>query len=65
MIQHELMGALHIMTNILYLHYLIHLFHIFSGDIGHYDENCDFYVVDRVKELIKYNAYQVLLSCGN
>lgn len=30
-----------------------------SGDMGYYDENEDFYVVDRLKELIKYKAYQV------
>ncbi len=30
-----------------------------SGDIGYADENGCFYIVDRVKELIKYKAYQV------
>ena len=30
-----------------------------TGDIGHYDEDEHFYIVDRVKELIKYNGYQV------
>lgn len=30
-----------------------------SGDIGYVDEEGYLYVVDRVKELIKYNAYQV------
>ena len=30
-----------------------------TGDIGFYDENECFYVVDRLKELIKYNALQV------
>ena len=30
-----------------------------TGDIGFYDENQCFYVVDRLKELIKYNALQV------
>lgn len=30
-----------------------------SGDIGYADEEGYFFIVDRVKELIKYNAYQV------
>ncbi|XP_070575435.1 uncharacterized protein [Ptychodera flava] len=30
-----------------------------TGDIGHYDEKGHFYVVDRLKELIKYKAFQV------
>ncbi|XP_066138247.1 luciferin 4-monooxygenase-like [Euwallacea fornicatus] len=30
-----------------------------SGDMGYYDEDGYFYVVDRMKELIKYNAFQV------
>ena len=32
------------------------------GDIGHYDEDGHFFVMDRVKELIKYKAYQVMKS---
>mgnify|MGYP001546997121 CR=1 FL=1 len=31
-----------------------------TGDIVYYDENQYFYVVDRLKELIKYNALQVV-----
>jgi len=30
-----------------------------SGDIGYYDEDKFFFVVDRLKELIKYKAFQV------
>ncbi|CAO1369166.1 unnamed protein product [Diamesa tonsa] len=30
-----------------------------SGDIGYYDEEFQFYIVDRLKELIKYKAFQV------
>lgn len=33
-----------------------------TGDIGHYDEQGHFYVVDRLKELIKYKAYQVCIK---
>jgi acyl-CoA synthetase (AMP-forming)/AMP-acid ligase II len=30
-----------------------------TGDIGHADQEGDFYIVDRLKELIKYKGYQV------
>ncbi len=30
-----------------------------SGDIGYFDENLQFYVVDRIKELIKWKGFQV------
>ncbi|CAH1733227.1 uncharacterized protein LOC114129932 [Aphis gossypii] len=30
-----------------------------TGDIGYYDKNHNFYIVDRIKELIKYKGYQV------
>jgi len=31
-----------------------------SGDIGYYDDDGDFFIVDRAKELIKYKSFQVL-----
>jgi len=30
-----------------------------SGDVAYYDDDFDFYIVDRIKELIKYKSYQV------
>jgi len=30
-----------------------------TGDIGHYDEEEYFFIVDRLKELIKYKGFQV------
>ncbi|KAL3875048.1 hypothetical protein ACJMK2_037987 [Sinanodonta woodiana] len=30
-----------------------------TGDIGYYDNDSDYYVVDRLKEIIKYKGYQV------
>ena len=31
-----------------------------TGDIGYYDADGCFYIVDRLKELIKYNGHQVM-----
>ena len=31
-----------------------------TGDIRHYDEDEYFFIVDRLKELIKYKGFQVL-----
>ena len=36
-----------------------------TGDIGHYDEEGHFFIVDRLKELIKYNAYQVHITLSS
>ncbi|KAF7557884.1 hypothetical protein G7Z17_g250 [Cylindrodendrum hubeiense] len=30
-----------------------------TGDVGHQDKNGDFYITDRIKELIKYKGFQV------
>lgn len=30
-----------------------------SGDVAYYDEDNNFYIVDRIKEIIKYKGYQV------
>lgn len=35
-----------------------------TGDIGYYDEDNNFYIVDRIKELIKYKGYQVKNLCS-
>jgi len=34
---------------------------VFSGDVGHYDDERFVYIVGRMKELIKYKSFQV--SC--
>ena len=30
-----------------------------TGDVGYFDENFEFFIVDRIKELIKYKGFQV------
>ncbi len=30
-----------------------------TGDVAYYDEDSNFFIVDRVKELIKYKGHQV------
>jgi len=32
---------------------------LLSGDIGYVDKDCELYVVDRLKDLIKYKGYQI------
>lgn len=36
---------------------------IHTGDVAYYDDDGYFYIVDRIKELIKYKAYQVFYFC--
>ena len=35
---------------------------LYSGDIAYYDENGHFFIVDRIKELIKVKGFQVLIT---
>ncbi|KAG4067238.1 hypothetical protein HA402_000229 [Bradysia odoriphaga] len=32
---------------------------LYTGDIGYYDDNHEWFIVDRIKELIKYKGFQV------
>ncbi|XP_017084152.1 4-coumarate--CoA ligase 1 [Drosophila eugracilis] len=32
---------------------------LYTGDIGYYDDDFEFFIVDRIKELIKYKGFQV------
>lgn len=38
---------------------------LLTGDLGYYDEEKNFYIVGRIKELIKYKGFQVFLSLLN
>lgn len=31
-----------------------------TGDVAYYDEDGDFFIVDRIKDLIKYKGFQVI-----
>lgn len=31
-----------------------------TGDVGYYDKDGDFFIVDRIKDLIKYKGFQVI-----
>lgn len=33
-----------------------------TGDVGYYDEDGDFFIVDRIKDLIKYKGFQVIID---
>ena len=33
-----------------------------AGDVGYYTEDGYFYIVDRIKELVKYKGFQVNLQ---
>ena len=35
---------------------------MFAGDVGYFDEDGFFYIVDRIKELIKYKGFQARSS---
>lgn len=33
-----------------------------TGDLGYYDHDNNFFIIDRIKELIKYKGFQVIRS---
>lgn len=42
-----------------YIFHNVILLSLFQGDIGYYDDDGYFYIIGRIKELIKYKGFQV------
>lgn len=57
------MGSYWFVINFVTVIFIIFLIDV--GDIGHYDNDNFFYIVDRVKELIKVKGFQVSNNITN